>query len=431
MAEDKKLARSLVTTDLVDLVRRLHERGIQPNVLDPGDVIKDDPHSIIQLIIGHRGDLTGRQAKEAAKRWKLARSQAPRSPIHVAIAGYDQDPRELWEITEVCRFVRRWARAAGLGDPHVAMREIGDVERFPGLLVLLTKCGTFGEEHPFEVEIKTPPVTPPREPSRPLGNAHKRPLPAIENVAAAYRDREKIILVTKDFMLNQLRRDAPRIAESFDEWVGDELHKISELVGETYGILAPRIIGTNLNEKDLTSTSARLLHHAGNTFFGAVHLARGGFRRQYMVLIRSVFETVAVVIRLCADPTALANFYAGTLGSTKAVSAANKLFPVFSRIYGMLSNEFVHIGENQAAFEMIGDYSKDDEDLKLILTSMKVTAWVMYVATELVFIEFVPHPRYWKIVARHEGGTRVEVSYDPSERERQWQAQYIGVDLSE
>jgi hypothetical protein len=178
MAEAKKLARSFVATDLVDLARRLRERGIQPNVLDPDDVIEDDPHSVIQLIIGHRGNLTGRQAKEAAKRWKLARSQAPRSPVHVTIAGYDQDPRALWEFAEVCRFVRRWARGAGLADPYVAMREIG---------------------------------ASPREPSQPRGNAHKRPLPAIENVAAVYRDQQKIILV---------RRDAPRIAGSFDEYLG-------------------------------------------------------------------------------------------------------------------------------------------------------------------------------------------------------------------
>jgi hypothetical protein len=201
--------------------------------------------------------------------------------------------------------------------------------------------------------------------------------------------------------------------------------------GKTYGILAPKIIGTSLTEKDLTSTSARLLHHAGTTFIGAVHLARGGFRRQYMALIRSVIEPIAVVIRLCADPKALANFYAGTMGSTKALNAANKAFPVFGRIYGMLSKEFVHIGENQAAFEPMGDYSKDDEYLKMILTSMKMTAWLMYVATELVFIEFVPRPRYWKIVGHHEDHTRVEVKYDPSEEERQWQAQFLGRDLSE
>src|SRR3954471_15580018 len=103
------------------------------------------------------------------------------------------------------------------------------------------------------------------EPQKPRGNAHKRPLPAIENVGAIYRDPENIVLVTKDFMLNQLRRDAPRIAGSFDREAGGELDKISELIGQTYGILAPRIVGTDLIGKDLTSTAARLLHHAGTT----------------------------------------------------------------------------------------------------------------------------------------------------------------------
>jgi hypothetical protein len=196
------------------------------------------------------------------------------------------------------------------------------------------------------------------------GNAHKRALPAIENIAAGYRDREKIVLVTKDFVLNQLRRDAPRIADSFDKHAGGELDKISELVGRAYGILAPRIVGTDLTEKDLTSTAARLLHHAGTTFVGAVHLARGGFRRQYMVLTRSIVETIAVVIRLCADPKGLSSFYAGTLGSTKAINVANKVFPVFGRIYGTLSKEFVHIGEFHSTFDFLGDYNKDDEDLK-------------------------------------------------------------------
>jgi hypothetical protein len=273
--------------------------------------------------------------------------------------------------------------------------------------------------------------SPLRGSSQTQGKAQKRPLPSIGNIAAIHKDSEKIIVVTKDFMLNQLKRDAPRIACSFDGCVGGELDTVSEFVGRTYGILAPKIIGTNLTEKDLTSTSARLLHHAGTTFIGAVLLARGGFRRQYMVLIRSVIEAVAVVIHLCADPKALAKFYAGTMASTKAVTAANKLLPIFGRIYGMLSNEFVHIGENQSAFERMGDYSKDDEDLKLILTSMKVTAWVVYIATELVFVEFVPRPRYWKIVAHHEDGTRVEVKYEPSEEERQWHAQFLGTNVLE
>lgn len=228
--------------------------------------------------------------------------------------------------------------------------------------------------------------------------------------------------------MNQLKRDAPRIGGSFDECVGDQLDKVSELIGRTYGILAPRMIGTDLTRKELTTTAGNLLNHAGTTFVAAVHLARGGFRRQYMVLIRSVIEAVAVVIRLCSDPKALNKFHAGVRDSTKAVSAAKKVFPLFGHIYGMLSNEFVHIGELHSTFEKMGDYSNKDEDLKLIIESMKTTALVMYVATELAFIEFVPHPRCWKIVARHEDGKMVEIQYDPTEEQRRWLIEFLGED---
>jgi hypothetical protein len=90
----------------------------------------------------------------------------------------------------------------------------------------------------------------------------------------------------------------------------------------------------------------------------------------------------------------------------------------------------VHVGEFHAAFDFLGDYAKDDEDLKVILTNMKLTSWVLYVATELVFVEFLARPRYWKIVARHEGGTRVEVSYEPDEQVQKWQAEYLGAQAS-
>jgi hypothetical protein len=39
------------------------------------------------------------------------------------------------------------------------------------------------------------------------------------------------------------------------------------------------------------------------------------------------------------------------------------------------------------------DHSRDNDDLKLILSSMKMTAWVMYVATELVFIRVCAAPQ--------------------------------------
>jgi hypothetical protein len=44
------------------------------------------------------------------------------------IAGYDDDPREIWEFPEVCRYVRQWAKATGLDNPDVADLWLGSCE---------------------------------------------------------------------------------------------------------------------------------------------------------------------------------------------------------------------------------------------------------------------------------------------------------------
>jgi len=163
VAEDKKLARQLVEMDLAKTAQALRKHGIGPEaILQPDDVVEDDPDTVIEVIIGHRGRLTDRQAKEAAEHWKSIHARYQRTRIMTAIAGYDEDPREIWEFPEVCRFMQRWAKYSGLADPKVALREIGDQTRFFSLLALLTACGTyraFGNDLPFEVRIATPPVT--------------------------------------------------------------------------------------------------------------------------------------------------------------------------------------------------------------------------------------------------------------------------------
>jgi hypothetical protein len=254
----------------------------------------------------------------------------------------------------------------------------------------------------------------------------KRPLPTPQNIANIYVDYEikRVVVITKDILLNQLRREMPLIAASFDEITIDELQQVSELIAATYGILSPRLIGRDLTDQNLAPTCARLLYSAATTFTGCVQLARSGFPRQYMMLNRSVVETVSSVLRLTIDAKALREFYNGKFNSSKTIHAAKQVLPVFGPLYGMLSNQFVHIGEGHSQIEKIGRYSKDDEALSVILINMKITAWLIYVATELVFRASVPAPRYWKVLTRHPEGD--EVMYAPSEAEKEWQAGFFG-----
>ena len=46
--------------------------------------------------------------------WRETSMRFPNSGFYLQIAGYDNDPREPWEFPEVARYVRRFARTAGL-----------------------------------------------------------------------------------------------------------------------------------------------------------------------------------------------------------------------------------------------------------------------------------------------------------------------------
>ncbi len=89
--------------------------------------------------------------------FKQARRASPGAEILIWIAGYDDDPRELWDFPEVRRYVRWWSRAAGLGSWQAAI-EIPWAD-FDACMGVLIACNVFGDEHPFDLrKPDTPPA---------------------------------------------------------------------------------------------------------------------------------------------------------------------------------------------------------------------------------------------------------------------------------
>lgn len=149
-------ARDLAVADFKNLVQGLSNLGSPTVVAFDGEAAAaaaNAERTVINLVIGTRGDLAARDAAAAARQWRDIRARIPEAIIIVSIAGYDQSRKEIWEFTEARRFVRRWARLAGLADPATAMREIGNDRQFPHLLAILTLCGTFGADPPFDIAI--------------------------------------------------------------------------------------------------------------------------------------------------------------------------------------------------------------------------------------------------------------------------------------
>lgn len=94
---------------------------------------------------GRRGVLTDEVIAEMRHAPRMVTEVYPGKPLMIAIGGYDEDPRRLWEIPEVVDYIRRYAKASGLSnwrDPLFAALE--DESKF-----LLIKCDAVMQPHPF------------------------------------------------------------------------------------------------------------------------------------------------------------------------------------------------------------------------------------------------------------------------------------------
>lgn len=103
---------------------------------------------LIMAEIGVRGELTAVSAVLAGVDLASTASLTT-GPITLAIGGFDEDPRSLWDIPEVASYVRLALVSAGVNSWRSAL-----VQRFtPGSLILATKCGAFGGDCPFSVTV--------------------------------------------------------------------------------------------------------------------------------------------------------------------------------------------------------------------------------------------------------------------------------------
>ncbi len=238
-----------------------------------------------------------------------------------------------------------------------------------------------------------------------------RPLPPKKNIAAVLLDREskRAVVVTKDILINQIHRDGPAIAKSFDRLTENDIQGISAILAEVMGIIFAHVV---VDSEDYKPTCARLLASATTAFMASVEVARHGFRHSFGAMARNIMETLATVLHIVVDPNALNKFNADALKSTKSVTIADKVLPLFGRQYGMLSDLFVHINKSHAGLDPIVSYEKDDAALGFIVSSLRATAWLIYAVAELAFYDDIPAPRYWRNVG---SGAFV---YDPSETER-------------
>src|SRR5689334_19337505 len=156
MAEDQDIARRLAALDLKRVREAARDAGVIQSIasLDKIGTVPIDAQTLINLAMP-RGDLTKRTAREMAETFRKARTRSPQSRIMLVFCGYDDDPRELWQFPEVCRYLKWWARFAGIGDWQAAAAVPWANSSWG--MGLLIACGVFGDDHPFTVTLPPAP----------------------------------------------------------------------------------------------------------------------------------------------------------------------------------------------------------------------------------------------------------------------------------
>lgn len=229
---------------------------------------------------------------------------------------------------------------------------------------------------------------------------------------------QQIVIFPDDMLINQLRRDGPRIEESFDRLCADDLAELSALLSKTNGLIYSGLSVAAQRQDELRSACAELLLNGANSFAAATAVLRMGYVLQPGIIIRSLLEVVSTTLHLMQHPKDLAAYKDHSLQSQKTIAAAKRALPPFGLLYGHFSDNFAHIGQLHKSITLIREYSEHDDALNVNLSSLRIAAWLLYVSAELAFNDLVAVPRYWYPVEQG-------YNYDPSEEEKEWMKSFF------
>lgn len=231
---------------------------------------------------------------------------------------------------------------------------------------------------------------------------------------------KQLVIFTNDMLVNQLRRDGPKIEASFDKLCDDDIRELSAFLSKTSGLLYSGLKVALRDDLTLKSKCAQLLMNASNSFGAATALLRMGYVLQPGIVIRSMLESVSTVLHLLQRPSDLAAYENGTLQSPKTLAAAKKAIPPFGQLYGYFSDNFAHIGQLHKSITPVSEFKERHSALEVNLTIFRIATWLLYVTTELLFNELLDEPRYWHPAPNG-------YTFNPSEDERAWMASYFRI----
>lgn len=229
------------------------------------------------------------------------------------------------------------------------------------------------------------------------------------------------IVISERLLINQLNRDAPSIAETFDAACKKDLEDISALLAQACVLVMRGAHFPHRANKDLQQWSCAVLTNVANSLSAAVYVLRGGYVLVPGTVLRTAVEAMAVCLHGLATPADLKLIQDGKFNTPNAITTAKQIIPPFGQMNGLLSNMFTHIGRLHQQIRPLVPFKAGDVPLDLNLKMIKSCVWLYFVVCEFAFIDQCDGVgRYW----RHEPPNKAV--FDPSEAEREWQKAFLG-----
>lgn len=238
-------------------------------------------------------------------------------------------------------------------------------------------------------------------------------------------EEAQVICITKDILINQLKREAQGIAESFDRLHSDDLNDLSEVLSRPMSLLFTSYRYSLRTDDELRIVCANLMFNAVHSFIGAAALLRQGFYLQSAILVRSLLEQTATVLHLVTTISDLPRFKRGDLKVTAILRGAKRALPPFGGLYGFFSENFVHMSPLHGSPQPLTFYQRHSDELDVTIGFLRTGVWIILVTTELLSIDLSEDRLYWK--PRGHG----QVAYDLSDETKEWQEKFLSFPMRE
>ena len=196
-------------------------------------------------------------------------------------------------------------------------------------------------------------------------------------------------------LMNRVSHEATNVAISFDGICQEAVGHLETIYSRVAGVLYIGLENSKATGDELRQSCGTVLSNALKSLTAAFALLRSGWRLQPYLCLRNGMEAASVVLYLIQRPDELQKFKDGNLETTKTITVAKNAIPPIGRLYGILSDEFTHIGKPFLHLQKGNVYTDSEWEMWQCLASIAGFCEMLYLITELVFYDLVSDHHCW------------------------------------